>query len=129
MDVINRVKWFIQRGRCGYAECDFWDFNTYLIDIIIAGIEDLKKNSCGCPNEFYDAKNLNNECERWLIVLDEISEGFKAGKKIINYDCMRWEKSGEYYKHVFDEEEAKLLAKKFDRGIELFSKYFLDLWG
>lgn len=128
MKTINHLKWFFNRGKNGYAECDFWDFNDYLTDIIIAGIDYLKNNSHGCPNEFYDETNVNNECEKWTIILDEILEGFKAGKRIMDNDCMSWVKRDECYKRVFNEDEAKLLAKKFDRGMELFSEYFMNLW-
>ena len=128
MNSINQMKWFFQRGKRGCAECDFWDFNNYLIDIIMAGIEYLKNHSHGCPSEFYDETNINNECEKWIIVLDEILEGFKAGKRIINNDCLHLKERNGYYEQVFDEEEAKYLAKKFDRGMELFCKYFLELW-
>ena len=128
MKSINDLKWFIQRGKYGYAECDFWNFDAYLTDIIIAGIDYLKNNSHGCPNEFYDNKNINNECEKWMFLLDEILKGFKAGKEIINDSPTTWKKYDGYYRHSFNEEKAKLLAKKFERGMELFSKHFLNLW-
>jgi len=128
MKSINDLKWFIQRGRNGYAESDFWDFDLYLIDIIIAGVDYLKKNGHGCPNEFYDSKKVNNECDKWKFTLNEIIEGFKAGKEIIEHKTSLWKKENGYYKIVFDTEKAKLLTKKFDRGMELFSKYFFNLW-
>ena len=40
-----------------------------------------------------------------------------------------WNKDGsEKYTHEIKKEKQKQLAEKFDRGMELFAKYFLNLW-
>ena len=35
------IKWFIQRGRRGWADCDAWGFDTYLARVIAEGVERL----------------------------------------------------------------------------------------
>ena len=55
----REIKWFLQRGFRGYADCDTWDFDDYLIDVINGGLKRLQKHKCGIPTEIYD-KYKNN---------------------------------------------------------------------
>jgi len=36
MRIFKEIKWFWQRGKRGWADCDVWGFQDYLTDIIIA---------------------------------------------------------------------------------------------
>ena len=38
---IKEIKWFIQRGKRGYAECDWWNLDSYISKVMIDGIEDI----------------------------------------------------------------------------------------
>ena len=53
----------------------------------------------------------------WKETLEEIREGFRAGRKLISDDA--------YGMHA---DELKELQKKFDNGMNLFKKHFFDLW-
>jgi len=39
----RKIKWFIQRGKRGWADCDTWGLDFYLADIIENSIQYLKK--------------------------------------------------------------------------------------
>jgi len=39
ISLLRKIKWFIQRGKRGWADCDAWDFNTYVAGIIKEGTE------------------------------------------------------------------------------------------
>ncbi len=47
---INEIKWFIQRGKRGYADCDWWSLDTYICQVMIDAMEDLMYRGChvGC---------------------------------------------------------------------------------
>ena len=63
--------------------------------------------------------------------LEEIAQGFEAAQSISELKYFKYEKSKEhpgYLVHDIDKEKAKLLTKKYERGIKLFSEHFLNLW-
>lgn len=113
---IKGIKWFFQRGKKGYSDYDVWGFDSYLCKVIIGGLEQLKNNHCGCPSDLFDADKDDNECWKWVEVLDKIINGFKAAERIIDYD----------YDIAAGEYDG--LKKEFDEGMELFKKYFFGLW-
>lgn len=127
---IKKIKWFIQRGKRGWADCDAWSFDGYLCDIIIAGVSHLQKNMQGCPSELYDESSTNNECWKWKEKLEEIIQGFEAGKQLMNHNFMRWDEREEddLLEWNMDTEKRDQLSRKYKRGITVFSEYFLNLW-
>lgn len=124
------VKYFIQRGRRGYSDRDLWDFDSYLSEIIPPAVRHLAKNASGCPGETWDVKQVNNECHVWKEILEEIAQGFEAATQIKSLSRFsKWLKTEEgFYDHKVEKEKDKQLAAKFDKGMELFAKYFLNLW-
>ena len=128
VNLIKEIKWFFQRGKRGWADCDIWSFDYYLSGIIINGLKQLKKDSYGCPSEFYDKTRTNDECWKWKEILEEMIQGFEAAKTL--NDCFFTKvvkKDGRLVKKI-DIEQEKQLTKKFERGISLFGKYYLGLW-
>ena len=98
------VKWFFQRAIRGWANCDVWSMDNYLNDILPGMLRRLKIG-CSYP--------MDMTPEEWLNILEEMAVGFESGNKID--DC-------------FDPNEEKELRAKFDRGMELFVKYYNHLW-
>lgn len=94
----NDFRWFIQRGRRGYADCDLWSFDTYLADVISKGVIHLRDTTHGYPMDLSE--------DKWTEILTTISEGFSQDK---------------FSHNGFDNE-------KFDKSMELFVKYFHNLW-
>lgn len=114
-DSIREIKWAFQRAIRGYSNKDVWSIDYFLCDIMPKMLRKLAKDSFGCPTDLYDNKNKEDECHKWLKVLEKMAEGFEAGQKINDMD--------------FDnEQERKKLEKKFDKGMDLFKKYFFSLW-
>jgi hypothetical protein len=113
INMFKEIKYFIQRGKRGYSDRDLWDFDNYLSKIIPPAVRHLAKNAMGCPE-----------------ILEEIAQGFEAAEQIktLKYH-FAWNKDGsEKYTMEYKEEKQKQIAVKFDRGMELFGKYFLNLW-
>ena len=102
---VNPFKWFFQRGLRGYSECDHWSLDNYLNDIIPGLVRDLKTHLHSFP--------YGMTVPEWEGILEEIASGFEAGNLID--DC-------------FDPKKEKELLAKFDRGMELFVKYYRNLW-
>jgi hypothetical protein len=127
--MFENIKYFIQRGRRGWSDEDAWDIDHYLARIIPPMVRRIGKDGMGCPEEFFDNTCKNDECHKWKEILEEIAQGFEAAEQIKNLSFgFRWEKENGIYDMKVKEEKQKQLAAKFDRGMELFSKYFLNLW-
>ena len=65
----KQIKWFIQRGKRGWADCDVWGLNSYLAEVISGSVKKLKKIHNGYPDGF--------EEEEYEEVLENISNSFK----------------------------------------------------
>ena len=119
----RKIKSFFQRGFRGWADEDTWGFDLYLAKIISQGLKHLKKCQLGCPkdicNKYDNRKDLTQKqkdklmIKEWKIKLDMIIRGFEIVPKLF--------------------EEKKYIKKEgyiyeFERGVDMFKKYFLDLW-
>lgn len=72
-----------QRAFRGYADCDWWDMDYYLVKIILPMLKELRKNSHAYPGDLTE--------EKWTVLLDEMILGFEAAKRVCD---------DEYYKEV-----------------------------
>ncbi len=59
--ICREVKWFIQRGRRGWADCDTWSIDYYLNRIMPEMLESLARNYHGHP--------VNLSQSRWCNML------------------------------------------------------------
>ena len=73
-EVYREVKWFIQRGRRGYSDCDRWNLCGYLADWIPQAMREFQKYNCGHPGDITN--------EEWLVILEKIALGFETTTKI-----------------------------------------------
>ena len=128
MNILKEIKYFIQRGKKGFSERDLWSFDDYLCEIIPPALRQLAKRSCGCPGNLWDDKKTNDHCHRWKEILEEIAQGFEAIQQIMDLDFFKFIKKDGHYSHEIDKEKERLLTKKYERGMELFVKYFMNLW-
>ena len=98
-------KWAYQRVMRGYADCDVWDFDSFLINIIPAALRQLAEGY-SYPHEF----NSPEEWSKWLIETAELFEQAYEG----DFNCLKEEW----------EERQQKLNKAFDRLKEQFG----NLW-
>jgi hypothetical protein len=114
-NMFMEVKWFIQRGKRGYADCDIWGFDTYLARVISEGCKQLKDSAHSAPTRLSGhlaATQSDIAIKRWSRILEKISRGFI----LLNM----WEDNG----RMPTDAEKREIAK----GWFLFKKYFSDLW-
>lgn len=78
----RKVKWFIQRGKRGYADCDLWNFDTYLEKIISKGLRELSRTTHGYPVSYETFEN-------WQAQLNNIAD---LVEKFNPDNCLDWEK-------------------------------------
>lgn len=110
-NLINEIKWFIQRGKRGYADCDLWDFHTYHARLMYNGLRDFNKMKHGYPAYL--------EPGIWDDIISQIADGFEAAEKIANDD-------GELFEEIPNLRNE--LVAKFHKAIMLLKTYYFHLW-
>jgi hypothetical protein len=156
-DVYRNVKWFIQRGRRGWADCDTWSLDYYLNGWMPDALRHLKAHKHGTPLSVFptdpeyikDCGNPTDEAEaiaiaRWDAIMDKMIAGFEASWRI--NDGLYEKELGEYpmrrpdgvsrdaWDKVKDDRMAasRLLeqrdAKIMEEGLALFIKFYHSLW-
>lgn len=138
----SEVKWFIQRGRRGYADCDTWSFDHYLSKVIASGLRDLGTRCYGCPDKYFDSEKKDDECWKWREKLHSIASVFEKYPVEIDvpgYENRKYEfvDSGNGYSTMkatpeVTEEEMEQYRKMCDEKHQEFLKAFDELrdhWG
>jgi len=120
-EIPTKIKWFLQRGKRGYAECDVWSLDGYLEEWLPKALKELKENIHGCPCELYDKENKGNECKRWEYILEKMMQGFEASRSLSELDFFTEDDK-------IDKKKEEELKRKFDEGKKLFAEYFQSLW-
>ena len=121
-----KIKSFFQRGFRGWADEDTWDFDLYLAEVISKGLRHLKKYHHGCPIDIYEKyksrKNLTQHqkdkltTKEWKIKMDIMIRGFEIIPQLYEIKILRNKILKEGYEY------------EFDRGFDMFKKYFFNLW-
>lgn len=106
-DYYREVKWFIQRGRRGYADCDVWSVDGYLTRIVPQMLETLRKNAIGYP--------VGSTPKKWDTKLKQMINAFTIARQISDYEYI----SPQAYKKAL-----KLFRKDFD----VLKMYYFSLW-
>ncbi len=101
----DHIKWFIQRGYRGYADCDVWSLDYYLSDWMPKALRYLEKNKRGHP--------IGMTMRGWQTRLRIMREGFEAAKALDDLST---------------KEQYQQLKRKLDRGLKLFAEHYLSLW-
>jgi len=120
--VPEEIKYFIQRGRRGWAECDVWSLDFYLAKVISQSVRSLQKFPNSVPSVFKKELGCGDEEaeKKWGEVLGKISNGFAA---MCDIDDRAYVVAGKSFS--VQETERKNTAKE---GMELFVKHFENLW-
>lgn len=104
--VKRNLQAFWQRGRRGYADTDLWSFDSYLAGVLVKALAQLRDTTHGYPSGL-------DTPEEWAAILTQMVDGFAAHRDIMN---------------TGDTEAMRTATERFQRGMELFSEYYLALW-
>lgn len=107
-DTYLMIKWFFQRGYRGYADCDVWSIDGYLLSWLPEALTVLTKNQHGYP------ANMSGP-EEWEDILNAMISGLKSANKSLMLE-------GE------TPEDNRRLYEAGEVGLDLFRKHFYSLW-
>ena len=110
-------------------------------------IRKIKDNINGCPMEFAGESNehggAEDGCIKWATVLESMALGFDAAKRMDDAEYLdkvplkEGEKPPSHmekiwpninFKYEVNHEKKKLLEQQQEEGLDLFRKYFFNLW-
>jgi len=94
-----------------FIDCDTWSLDDTVAELVVFGIKSLRERDIGYPAIFDD------EGKEWKEILLVIQEGFEEYINI--HDCAKYE---------FQSDEEKQAQEKVEKGLDLFRKYFYNLW-
>lgn len=109
------IKWFYQRGRRGYSDCDLWGLDCYLDDILAKGLRQLAKKSCSYPGGVDDIV----ESVDWDKRLNEMADGFQARIDYENEGILEDDDKFSKRKEAY---------KKHAKSLKLLQKWYYYLW-
>jgi len=125
-DRLRKIKSFFQRGYRGWADEDTWDFDLYLAKVMSQGLKHLKKHHHGCPSDIYnkykDRKDLTQHqkdklaVKEWKTKMDIMIRGFEIVPQLFNMKVLKTKIRKERYFY------------EFERGLDIFKKYYFNLW-
>ena len=90
----KRIKYFIQRGKRGYADCDIWWMGTYILRLEADMLLTLRDKHSGIPypiNDWDESMEVQKEnCkiidQMWKDYLFDLSVHIKALECKVNYN-------------------------------------------
>lgn len=120
--MLKEIKWFIQRGMRGYADCDVWDFDEYIARVLVGGLKKLKEDSYSYPASVESP-------EAWAAALETMIEGFEASLSFKNgsYAYFKPNAKGGSTLEI-NQKLIDSLTKKEGDALDLFRQYFGNLW-
>lgn len=106
----GQIETFVERGKQGWSHRDVWSFDSYLADVIIGGVTQLRQNSHGHPGDLPDMA-------AWHAILDEIIDGMEAAKQLIEMDY-----------DIKDKQAETDLHNRHEKAMDLLKEWFFGLW-
>jgi hypothetical protein len=105
----REIKWFYQRGKRGWADCDTWGLDSHLSRVIRDSVDYLRTHTHGHPGDITE--------QEWEDILLEISVGMQATLDLIelNYDTS-------------DKGQEQLLMSLHKRSLHLVKERWFSLW-
>lgn len=120
-DFYRECKWFIQRGRRGWSDRDSWSIADYLCCIMPEMLDHMVEYSHstgGTRNP--ETGEYEWDKDRWEKVLKDISQGFKAGRTILDLEHI--------YPHDKSDWKFKQERAELEAGLDLLKEHLLGLW-
>jgi len=95
-----------QRIFRGFDDTWWWSLHNVMSEVIPKCVRKMRKDGCGYPSGI--------TYKQWKVILKKIEIGFEAANKLD--DC------------PYNGKRYKQRMKKYEEGMQLFSKHFFSLW-
>lgn len=107
MELIDEVRYFIQRGRRGYSDRDMWGLDYYLTSWMPSALKQLRRTKQGTPIGLSEIQ--------WQGKLARIIRAFETAQKLSDLTYIK-------------PEEYQKALKQFRKDFDVFKNYYFNLW-
>lgn len=142
-NIPKQIKFFYQRGKRGYSDQDVWSMDWWFFSVVIPMLKQLRDTKQGYPSKFKTPEEWDRELDTMIhYFIEATEEGCSEKNEYEEQYNKRWwdsfDKKGMAY--VIDDSELrdKYLQRSYEideyredmknKGFEMFSKYFWNLW-
>ena len=129
-DLYLDVKYFIHRGKHGWADVDWFNLDSYLLHILPDMLEELAYKGCGYSETYINAdgnKIDNMTPEDWKNYLLEIAQHFRnADEEQTPIENNILDDRHEWFKKECEISEWRL--KEVQKGLKMLGDNFFQLW-
>ena len=134
----RRYKWAYQRAKRGYADCDIWDMDSWLLTLFHDSLNHLADNHWGYPgnDEFPDDESWTKYLKEMALKFYNANESNEAYPTPEADKWWEWIKEHDknidnpYSETMFKEgnENDKKRDKEMHEGIKMLDHVFWSLW-
>lgn len=119
--MFRKLKMKKQRAKQGYCDEDIYDMYDWFLNIVPRMLTDFNKNRIGYPCDLTN-EEWNNIIERIIFCLAEANEDTctQTNELSPKTNPTEWQRR--------ESELVKYRDSMLKEGLELFTKYFWDLW-
>lgn len=123
----QNIKWFIQRGRRGWADCDWWNLDYRIYSTLPPMLRELARNGLGLPYEYIPENASDDQHEeagdRWKRDLLKAANDIEAYFKMDELPQPDDEKErAQYYQNL------KKSQEQTRRGMHFVADNLFSLW-
>ena len=115
-NIKRQFKFFKQRIRCGFSDDELWGLELTIAEFCLPRLIRFKEIKCSYPGDGISEID-------WDEILDKIIYSFE---EIIRESDPFYDQEVEINKEYL--EKRKIKIEKIQEGLDLFAKYFMNLW-
>lgn len=122
----RNIKYAFQRATRGFADPDWWEFDTFVATILRDGCRELATKHYGCPSGI-GGRNAEESSKRWEDILNETADCFNS---YLDKDFLTIPDNAETasdYLEVFAE-SCRVAEEEYLHGIEMLKDWHSHLW-
>lgn len=136
----SEIIWAWQRVFRGYDDRITWGLNDWLNENLPKILRKMKSFVHGYPSTPFKKKIKNDidSIKEWKNILEQMAKGFESAEKISDKEYMKKIKlkkarkdmfgQDSYIDYKFDKKYYNKLYKEFEKGIDLFKRWYFNLW-
>lgn len=116
-----RVKMALQRVFRGFDDTYWREHHSVHAEMTANALRLLASKKEGCPSAIWDSTGGADPCHQWKSILLTIAEGFEAAVAIEQLDYMNGSPTDQ-------KKRLASLEKQFQKGMQLYQRWYRNLW-
>lgn len=112
---VKQMKWAYQRATRGYADIDAWEIRGWFLNVMPAMLDRLAESADSYP-DLPEGKTFSVQGSP----IDKADNSMQGWRTLLHYMAQKFRDA--------EECEAEFRQERMDEALDLFRKWFWDLW-